>query len=703
MSGLRAKGLGLREGAGLKEGQGLRAARTWRSVGLAALLAALYVVSGRTQQQPPPPQPTFRTEANYVRVDVYPTKDGAPVPDLTKDDFQILESGQPQQIEQFERVEIRGNLPQELRREPNSVAEAREAARNPRARVFVVFLDTGHVDVAGSHNIRRPLIDTLNRVIGEDDLVAVMTPDMTARDITFARRTTTIEGFLAKHWPWGDRDKLNPTDPVEQNYEQCYGPARTTPLTAEMIERHREKQTLDALDDLVRSLRDLREERKAVLAITDGWRLYRPNPGLANAQRPEAPPVGVVPGTGRVTIGDRSNPNVLPTECERDRQTLAYIDDEMQYRRLLDAANRANTSFYPIDPRGLAVFDSPISNPLPLQVDAARLRARADSLRTLAEATDGITTFSNDLAASLRRIVADVSSYYLLGYYSTGTLDGRFHPITVRVKRPGVNVRARRGYLAATPAAATSAARASDGPAGAGDAEAAALAAAIGPLGGYARELPLRLQAAVGWKPGSPPAGAAWVVGELGAAEGAWKGGGAADLELLSPAGSRIADAHLTIAPGMRAFRAALVPAEPLTAGEYVVRVTARPAGATLPFRETLRLAVAADSVATGAVWVRRGLATGNRDAPTADMRFRRNEHLRVEMPTLSSDAGSPRLLDRNGKPLAVPVAGAIRDDVDGGRWRTAQVTLAALAPGDYVIEVGEAGKRFLFAFRIVP
>ena len=160
-----------------------------------------------------PQQPTFRTEANYVRVDVYPTSNGAPVTDLQKDDFEVLEEGAPQTIDAFEHVMVAGNVPQESRREPTSVAESRAMLENPRARVFVIFLDYYHVDVAGSRNMREPLVNALDRLLGPEDLFAVMTPEMSARDLSFARKTTTTRGMLEKYWTWGERDQLIARDP----------------------------------------------------------------------------------------------------------------------------------------------------------------------------------------------------------------------------------------------------------------------------------------------------------------------------------------------------------------------------------------------------------------------------------------------------------------------------------------------------------
>ncbi len=109
-----------------------------------------------------------------------------------------------------------------------------------------------------------------------------------------------------------------------------------------------------------------------------------------------------------------------------------------------------------MDSRGLSASDTPIGfgrERSPAD-EIQRVRRRVEGLRTLAVDTDGIAVIdTNDIDTGLKRIVADMSSYYLVGYYTKNAkLDGRFRKITVRVKRPGVNVRARRGYKAATAA-----------------------------------------------------------------------------------------------------------------------------------------------------------------------------------------------------------------------------------------------------------
>ena len=80
-----------------------------------------------------------------------------------------------------------------------------------------------------------------------------------------------------------------------------------------------------------------------------------------------------------------------------------------------------------------------------------------DTLRQLAEETDGRAIVNrNDLLPAMKQIVRDSSAYYLLGYTSTvAPTDGKFHDIKVRVKRPGVQVRARKGYWALTAADVT--------------------------------------------------------------------------------------------------------------------------------------------------------------------------------------------------------------------------------------------------------
>ena len=86
--------------------------------------------------------------------------------------------------------------------------------------------------------------------------------------------------------------------------------------------------------------------------------------------------------------------------------------------------------------------------------DALRLN-RQGVLRDLAESTGGfLVAETNDLRPGLERVMADLRAYYEVGYVPPNPkADGRWRAISVKVSRPGVVVRTRRGYYALPPGA----------------------------------------------------------------------------------------------------------------------------------------------------------------------------------------------------------------------------------------------------------
>jgi hypothetical protein len=101
-------------------------------------------------------------------------------------------------------------------------------------------------------------------------------------------------------------------------------------------------------------------------------------------------------------------------------------------------------------------------------------------------------------------------------------------------------------------------------------------------------------------------------------------------------------------------------------------------------------------------------LSTANRLQPAANLVFARSDRVRCEVPIGAADkTGTGRLLDRTGQPSPVPVAISERTDAaTGERWMVADIALAALGAGDYVIDlsaVSEAGeKKVLTAIRVI-
>jgi VWFA-related protein len=670
-----------------------------RRLGVVALVTALAGAAATEGQAPEtkpqePQRPTFRLDANFVRVDIYPTADGKPVTDLTAEDFEVLEDGVPQQIETFERVEIAGQTPVGQRRDPNNVADMRAQAENPRARVFVIFLDTGGTELSGSHAMQRSLVSMLDQMLAPDDLFAVMTPQMSPSDLAFARKTETIEGYLRRYWTWGQRDRLYPEDPIERQYVDCYpGPAGQiiSNLAQELIDRRREKFALDALHDLSLYLRGLREERKAVIAVTIGWLLPRENRGL-QGPGPQPGQVGTTP-SGRLTTDKmKSEYGSSNADCEKDRQTLANVDLFQDYQDLIDVANRSNVSIYPVDSRGLAASDTPAGFGPQRSVadDIQRVRRRVEGLRTLALDTDGIAVIdTNDLDTGLKRIVADMSSYYLVGYYTKNAkLDGRFRKITVRVKRPGVNVRARRGYKAATAAELAPPKETAAKPSGPPEAVVGALSRIT-----TSRARPSHTSVAF-VRRGSEAAGPVrmWTAVELdpSSMKGDFANGGEVSIVVAGTDGASLAQGRGTLAPGARTVIVDLGDVAP-AGGDVVVRTRIKPQGEGETLTDSATIAGASLSHAAPLLW-RRGPSTQMKFVPTADTRFARADRLRAEV--LLADASSTvtaSLLDRMGATIAVPVTVGTRAD-GAMTWATAELALVPLAPSEYVLKMTVAG-----------
>jgi VWFA-related protein len=689
------------------------------------------------QEQTPPGgadanQPRFRAGTNFVRVDAYPSMKGVAVRDLTADDFQVLEDGVVQKVESFEHVEVRGPGPDEARHEPNNPREARAIAESTTGRLFVVFLDTYHTEEGGSHRMQRVLVNLLNKVVGPDDMYAVMTPDMSAADISFARKTDVMEDYLAKYWFWGQRERLWPEDPVEQHYFECYpeqgqatscgsplGPQQQSGtvyrgIAREMVARRHEKKVLDALTDLARYLRGIREERKAVIAISNGWLLFRPNPALERHATCEGAPGLGQPGVGpdgRLTSDRLAHDyGYSKYDCDKDRRLLANIDDWQTYQDLIDDANRSNVTFYPVDSRGLAAMDNLIIADLPPNVDQAMLKNRIETLRTLATDTDGIAVVdTNDLEKGLRRVVDDLTSYYLLGYYSTnGKNDGKFRKITVRVKRPGVDVRARRGYRAATQdeidrGREQTLLQESNAPS-------SPMQMALNALGSARPGIPFRTSVSYAALGAADPGGEKvrlWALAELDsivARQGEWLAGGSVGVAVTLPDGTELVSKDAPLAAGQHAVAVDLGEID-VPAGEIVVRTRAKPQGDGLPYTDTIRLAGVGQPGRP--LLLRRGPTTGIKYVPTANLQFQRTERLRVDLP-MGADAGTPtaEVLDRAGKPIAVPVRASARTE-DGQTWASAELSLAPLAAGDYLIRLkagaGTNTQEVLAGFRLVP
>ncbi len=421
--------------------------RTFLAAGAALLLAlgtngtaeqAAQPAKPAAQQPTPTPPgdpaaqpPVFRAGINYVRVDVIISdKNGNPVGDLQPADFDVSEDGKPQKIDTFKLIKLDGGRTDSIKEPPkeirNDYDEESEAARDD-VRLFAIFLDDYHVRRGASMAVRGQLMQFIETQMGPSDMVGLMYPLEATASVRMTRNHSAVARGLSQFL--GRKYDYQPKNQFEETY--AHYPADT-------VEKIRNQVSLSALKALIIHMGSLKEGRKSLILVSEGYTsLLPPQMRSADAQ---------LPG-----FGANSDPNAGVGNINEDRaQWTAGLDMDSDLREVFNTANRNNVAIYAVDPRGLPGFEFDINEGVGLQTDSKYLQSTMDTLRLLAENTDGRAIVNrNDIAGGMKQITRDSSAYYLIGYNSLQTpSDGKFHEIKVRVKRPGVQVRSRKGYWA---------------------------------------------------------------------------------------------------------------------------------------------------------------------------------------------------------------------------------------------------------------
>ncbi len=368
---------------------------------------------------------TFKSETKLVIVDLTAKdKNGNPVTTLKKDDIALFEDGVRQQIRVFELQKLSGEplAPLSFQAEAPRTFEERAAGKPTQVapaansvvryqdrRLLCLFFDLSSMDVPEQVRAEDAAVKFLSSQMTSSDLVEIMT------------YTTALK--VVQEWT-DDRDALisaikkltlgegadladMAATAADENDDSGSFVADETEFNIFNTDRK-----LSAIEDAARKL-SIFPEKKALIYFSSG-------------------------------IGKTG------------------VENQSQIKATTNAANRANVSIYPVDARGLVALPpggdasqaSPRGTGLLSQSKQTGLRSSfndtQETLVTIAEDTGGKAMLdTNDLAMGIRRAQQDMSSYYILGYYSTNPReDGKFRRIEVRLLNKEINARLdyRKGY-----------------------------------------------------------------------------------------------------------------------------------------------------------------------------------------------------------------------------------------------------------------
>jgi len=420
-----------------------------------AVLVAL--AAGLSAQQPVPPKPdaaaqerpTFRIQVDLVTNDVIVRDEkGNFVPDLKKDDFEIFEDGVKQDISSMT-VVTGGRVTNVLAPPPPPPPEGiilppTKPKNDVSGRIFLFFVDDLHLQFHNTGRVRELFKKISKELVHDGDMFGIVSsgPSSIAVDMTYDRNR--LDEAIKKM----TGNELKPSD-IIQGPSGAEGPSEV---------RYRAHVAFSTVNDVLAELERVHNRRKALIYVSDGYdfnpfqdaRLGLMDPNSPFAQNEFARSQNQI----NQQNSDGTTNNTPDPFASQQKQNEEFADADLarELGELTRTANRANVTMYTIDPRGLVGMGD-----IDEQVDPQQwnefVRKSQDSLRVIAEETGGVAVVNqNDFSKALKRIDAETSDYYVLGYYSKNPdPTKRRRQIVVKVSRPSLQVWSRKEYVLKPP------------------------------------------------------------------------------------------------------------------------------------------------------------------------------------------------------------------------------------------------------------
>jgi VWFA-related protein len=433
--------------------------RTLRAGAGAALIAASAGLSAQTPAAPPPggaakpaPQtppaaqtPEKPTQGGVIRrtFDMITTdvivRDNAGqfIADLKKDEFDILEDGVKQEVVSFVLTHggrvYNASAPPPAPQMEGIILPPSKPTSDAAGRIWLIFVDDLHLDFNNTGRIKDLFKKISKELVHEGDMFGIVSsgPSSLSIDLTYDRKR--LDEAIDKISGAG----LKPSEILD------------TPLGAEGPSevRYRAHVAFDTAYGIMKNLETVHNRRKAFVYVSNG---YDFNPfSETRKQNDQALNQQMTGGTGSSDDGS-GNTGTSASDTNpfmRQGNQFSFADLASEISELTREANRANVTVYTIDPRGL-VGGPDLDQKVDMMDYQNYVTTSQNSLRVIAEQTGGFATVNqNDFIKSLKRIDAETSDYYVLGYYSSNPdPTQRRRKVEIKVKRPNVDLHYRTEY-----------------------------------------------------------------------------------------------------------------------------------------------------------------------------------------------------------------------------------------------------------------